>query len=288
MALRRSTFHARTSSCTPPAGTDQSKPSQASTFFARWLPAVRQELSGVCFCGAVGSCTVLPRGVAACDEGPRDHEAKVMRFAERTSKNICSENFPVDVTGSSPGMKLRAPDATRLLHHRYAAIDDPRHPTGAFIGYRQLLEDLGEDPDGTSGGCLNLGPETSHRLRPRAGQSRNSEKFKAITDGVPDSASSLGQAPPGPMMSRPRLFGKPTGSSNVSQGDRGIMGCQFVHEIGPRSKHPCAPVIHQVQQVMGLVKHSARIFSATAGARVPQFGNSSRMFLILCENQGRM
>lgn len=119
---------------------------------------------------------------------------------------------------------------------------------------------------------MNLGPpEKTDHLRPRAGHTRNSEKFKAATDGVPDSASSLGQAPPGPMMSRPRLFGKPTRSSNVSQGYRGSMDCQFMHEVGPLSNDPCAPAIHQVRQIMGLVTHSALEYhSSGAGPGFPR------------------
>eukprot|EP00904_Undaria_pinnatifida_P007730 jgi/Undpi1/4087/HiC_scaffold_16.g07454.m1 len=59
----------------------------------------------------------------------------------------------------SYGVLPADPKTQELLERRYAATDDPRHPTGQFIAYRPLLEDLGEGAMGSSGGFLEIGHE---------------------------------------------------------------------------------------------------------------------------------
>lgn len=108
---------------------------------------------------------------------------------------------------------------------RYAATDDPRHPTGAFIAYRHLLEDLGEGARGSPGGCLAVGHREGEGKDPRfkgGGGSSSGGNDWGDADGsyggggsssssVGGGAGSCGST----SVAASRVFGKPTGLSRV-------------------------------------------------------------------------
>lgn len=97
---------------------------------------------------------------------------------------------------------------------RYAAADDPRHPTGVFIAYRHLLEDLGEGPRGLPGGCLAVGNDSKERIScfkgTVAGDWRSGDN-----DGDGHGSPSVGGRSTSVAASQLRVFGKPTGLSRV-------------------------------------------------------------------------
>lgn len=110
---------------------------------------------------------------------------------------------------------------------RYAATDDPRHPTGQFIAYRHLLEDLGEGARGSPGGCLDIGSEgRDPRLK---GTSAVAGAWDDVggdgdgdgVDGGPGSAAAAatsvggGSSSVSVAASQLRVFGKATGLSRV-------------------------------------------------------------------------
>eukprot|EP00903_Cladosiphon_okamuranus_P014842 g13743.t1 len=99
-----------------------------------------------------------------------------------------------------------------LLAKRYAATDDPRHPTGVFIAYRHLLEDLGEGARGSPGGCLPVGHREGGGGDPLfkggGGGGWDGE------DGYGGGSSSVGgDSCCSTSVAASRVFGKPTGLS---------------------------------------------------------------------------
>lgn len=121
---------------------------------------------------------------------------------------------------SASPLRLNPQPQTRA-HIRYAATDDPRHPTGLFIAYRHLLEDLGEGARGSPGGCLAIGHRESGGRDPRfkggdGGGGWDDE------DGYGGGSSSVGgDSCCSTSVAASRVFGKPTGLSRVSGGGWG-------------------------------------------------------------------
>lgn len=103
-------------------------------------------------------------------------------------------------------------DPIHFVYTRYAATDDPRHPTGSFIAYRQLLQDLGEGPCGTPGGRLDVGRESDDCRR--RGQHVGSAGGNGMGTGEPGSASP-NKSSFETTASYSRVFGKPTGLKRV-------------------------------------------------------------------------
>ncbi|CAM9638892.1 unnamed protein product [Pylaiella littoralis] len=100
-----------------------------------------------------------------------------------------------------------------LLANRYAATDDPRHPTGAFIAYRHLLEDLGEGARGSPGGCLAIGHREGGGGDPRFKGGGGSGDDWGRDDGCGGVSSSVGGSCGSTSVAASRVFGKPTGLS---------------------------------------------------------------------------
>ncbi|CBJ27458.1 conserved unknown protein [Ectocarpus siliculosus] len=111
-----------------------------------------------------------------------------------------------------------------LLSKRYAATDDPRHPTGVFIAYRHLLEDLGEGARGSPGGCLAVGHHEGRgggsRFKGNDGGGGTCNGDGDREDGCGGGSSSVGGGGGGSSsgccgtsVAASRVFGKPTGLS---------------------------------------------------------------------------
>ncbi|CAM9270699.1 unnamed protein product, partial [Ectocarpus sp. 13 AM-2016] len=110
-----------------------------------------------------------------------------------------------------------------LLAKRYAATDDPRHPTGVFIAYRHLLEDLGEGARGSPGGCLAVGHHDGgaggSRLKGNDGGGGSCNGDGDHGGGCGGGSSSVGGGGGsssgccGTSVAASRVFGKPTGLS---------------------------------------------------------------------------
>lgn len=106
--------------------------------------------------------------------------------------------------------------------YRYAAADDPRHPTGVFIAYRHLLEDLGEGARGSPGGCLPVGHNEGGGGAPcfkSGGGGSWDDEDGGGSGGYGGVCSSVGgDSRCSTSVTASRVFGKPTGLSRVSGG----------------------------------------------------------------------